>query len=245
AIAFSAYGLEHGVGKRKEFRCIQTHPVSSIAAEKAQKKFIESGTGIELPIPSLSTTQREQKLPSDDVDITKAPMIKTDKETNKGMPVGKEVPISPEKMNHSPVFSVVLGFTEKKPKGGAKLYGLLGRKMDSQNQVLFFFNECRDDSLSRAKRDVTYLRSQDKELCGRHVLMQRVRGTSKLICGPKEGHISARDKDARKVLSASLARFMFSQITIKHDGTIKVVESSISVGRAMIGHPGTDWLFVP
>ncbi|TGO75954.1 hypothetical protein BELL_0183g00140 [Botrytis elliptica] len=42
-----------------------------------------------------------------------------------------------------------------------------------------------------------------------------------------EGHISARDKDAQKMLSASLAMFMFSQIILKHDGTTKILEEMI------------------
>ncbi|TEY76476.1 hypothetical protein BOTCAL_0058g00230 [Botryotinia calthae] len=77
---------------------IQTHPISSIAVEKAQKESIDSETKSKSSssIPSLSTTQREQALPSDDrtiralvvelylantgaVDVAKAPIIKTDK----------------------------------------------------------------------------------------------------------------------------------------------------------------------
>ncbi|THV55483.1 hypothetical protein BGAL_0007g00110 [Botrytis galanthina] len=42
-----------------------------------------------------------------------------------------------------------------------------------------------------------------------------------------EGHSSARDRDAQKMLSASLARSMFSKITLKHDGTIKILEEMI------------------
>ncbi|KAF7892561.1 uncharacterized protein EAF02_000099 [Botrytis sinoallii] len=42
-----------------------------------------------------------------------------------------------------------------------------------------------------------------------------------------ESHSSARDKDAQKMLSASLAMFMFSQILLKHDGTTKILEEMI------------------
>lgn len=42
-----------------------------------------------------------------------------------------------------------------------------------------------------------------------------------------EGHSSARDRDAQKMLSASLARSMFSKITLKHDGTIEILEEMI------------------
>ncbi|TGO27431.1 hypothetical protein BPAE_0042g00440 [Botrytis paeoniae] len=317
-------------------------------------------------ISSLLANQREQELPSDDrticalvvglylsntgaFDITKAPIIETDKGNNKGMPVGKDIPISPGEFDYSPVFRVVVKVVEEILEEGAKLHVLLEEKDGlsvpyrvAQNKV-FFSDEFRDDSPSRAKREVSWMANVKK-----HSVMEgRVSDTSKLACGPKEGlrnslakhlvllrtlegpppedllrsisntlrsaytdmyqrdmpssetidafvdrdsawdqtctsnfisaikrdneawvrilkeglkslvqgtadwnkaaidnlgdnvmkvdswtaifegYSSARDRDAQKILSASLARSMFSQITIKHDGTIKILEEMI------------------
>ncbi|KAF7892560.1 uncharacterized protein EAF02_000098 [Botrytis sinoallii] len=147
AITFSGYGLKHRVDKRKEYQYILTHPVSTITVEKAQKGLIGSETELKSSpsILSILANQREQELPSDDrticalvvglylpdtgaFDITKAPIIKTDKGTNKGMPVGKEIPICPEEFDHSPVFRVVVKVVEEIPEEGARLYVLLGEK---------------------------------------------------------------------------------------------------------------------
>ncbi|TGO34940.1 hypothetical protein BHYA_0176g00220 [Botrytis hyacinthi] len=223
-LSLSGYGLKHGLEKRKEYQYIQTHPVSSVAVEKAQKGLIGSETELKSSpsIPSLSSNQREQELPSDDrticalvvglyfsntgaFDITKAPIIETDKGTHKGMPVGKEVPISPEEFNHSPVFTVVANIVEETSEEGAKLYVLAGEKDGlsapcrvAQNKV-FFFDEFRDDSPSRARREVSWMANVKKH----SAVEGRARDTRKLTSGMKGG------------LRNSLVKHLFLLATLK------------------------------
>ncbi|TGO15408.1 hypothetical protein BTUL_0040g00140 [Botrytis tulipae] len=104
------------------------------------------------------------------------------------MPVGKEIPISPEEFDHSPVFRVVVKVVEEMLKEGAKLYVLLEEKDGlsvpyrvAQSKV-FFFDEFRDDSPSRARREVSWMANVKKH----SVMEKRARDTSKLACGPKE-----------------------------------------------------------
>ncbi|KAF7937792.1 uncharacterized protein EAE97_007588 [Botrytis byssoidea] len=208
AITLSGYGLKHGLEKRKEYQYIQTHPVSSIAVEKVQKRLNGSETGLKSSpsIPSILSNRREKELPSDNrticalvvglylsktgaFDITKAPIIEADKGTNKGMPVGKEIPISLEEFDHSPVFRVVVKVVEEMPEEGAKLYVLLEEKDGlpmpyrvAQSKV-FFFDEFRDDSPSQARREVSWMANVKKH----SVMEEKARDTSKLACGPKEG----------------------------------------------------------
>ncbi|KAF7906010.1 hypothetical protein EAF00_000289 [Botryotinia globosa] len=181
-IALSGYGLKHGLEKRKGYQYIQTHPVSSIAVEKAQKGLIGSETGLKLS-PRFRPYYRTRENKSF------RPIIETDKGTNKGMPVGKGIPISPEEFDHSPVFRFVVKVVEEMLKEGAKLHVLLEEKDGlavpyrvAQSKV-FFFDEFRDDSPSRARREVGWMANVKKH----SVMEERARDTSKLACGPKEG----------------------------------------------------------
>ncbi|TGO69396.1 hypothetical protein BOTNAR_0011g00110 [Botryotinia narcissicola] len=192
AITLSGYGLKHGLEKRKEYQYIQTHPVSSIAVEKAQKRLIGSETELKSSpsIPTICALVVGLYFTNKGAfDITKAPVTETDKGTHKGMPVGKEIPISPENCNHSPVFRVVVKVVEKMPEEGAKLYVLLEEKDGlsvpyrvAQSKI-FFFDEFRKDRPSRARREVSWMANVKKH----SVMEERARDTSKLACGPKVG----------------------------------------------------------